>query len=257
MAPVAGPRINAGMVRKLVMERSSKSDRGFRWRGTDVARIEGLSDGVFGFAVTLLIVSLEVPKTFDELTATMRGFFGFAVTFYLLMRIWYMQYRFFRRYGLHDRVTIVLNAALLFVVLFYTYPLKFLASLLLGGARSTAIQPSQWWALLVIYGAGYGLITVLFILLDLNALRQREHLELTEREAFETRHTIRIGAGHLCVALLSIAVAIVCRPLDSRAGLFAGLTYFLIYPVGVLIGIADARRRRALFAPAATEAVAR
>jgi hypothetical protein len=34
---------------------------GFRWRSHEVTRIEGFSEAVFGFAVTLLIVSLEVP----------------------------------------------------------------------------------------------------------------------------------------------------------------------------------------------------
>jgi hypothetical protein len=41
---------------------SHHRDDGFRWRGTEITRIEGLSDAVFAFAVTLPIVSLEVPK---------------------------------------------------------------------------------------------------------------------------------------------------------------------------------------------------
>jgi len=39
----------------------------FRWRSHEISRIEGLSDAVFGFAITLLVVALEVPQTFDEL----------------------------------------------------------------------------------------------------------------------------------------------------------------------------------------------
>ena len=53
------------------------------------------------------------------------------VSFVLLFFVWFNQYKFFRRYGLRDTITVVLNAALLFVVLFYVYPLKFLFSFLI------------------------------------------------------------------------------------------------------------------------------
>jgi hypothetical protein len=81
---------------------------GFRWRGGEASRLEGLSDAVFAFAVTLLVVSLEVPKTFDELLVVLRGFFAFAVCFSILFWVWYDHYRFFRRYGLAD--SLELNA---------------------------------------------------------------------------------------------------------------------------------------------------
>ena len=99
-------------------------------RGEDVKRIETFSDAVFAFAVTLLIVSLEVPKSYEELLVSMRGFFPFALCFALLVRLWYDQHAFFRRYALDDRLTIFLNVCLLFIVLFFVYPLKFLFTLL-------------------------------------------------------------------------------------------------------------------------------
>src|SRR2546423_7860907 len=102
----------------------------FRWRGLEMARIDAFSDVVFGFALTLIVVSLEVPRTFAELMHAMRGFVGFALCFTLLIMVWYEHYKFFKRYALHDVWTIVLNTALLFVVLFYVYPLKFLFSVL-------------------------------------------------------------------------------------------------------------------------------
>lgn len=45
------------------------------------------------------------------------------------MIIWLKHYRFFRRFGLYNTTTIWINAALLFVILFYVYPLKFLYTL--------------------------------------------------------------------------------------------------------------------------------
>jgi hypothetical protein len=104
--------------------------RGFRLRGHQVTRVEALSDVVFGFALTLLGVSLEVPKTFDQLLKIMREFPAFAICFAILISLWHDHYRFFRRYGLQDSPTIFLNSLLLFIVILYVYPLKFLFSLL-------------------------------------------------------------------------------------------------------------------------------
>src|SRR6516165_7522767 len=95
----------------------------------EVSRVEGFSDAVFAFAITLLVVSLEVPKTFHELIATVRGFPAFAVCFALLFQVWWRHYRFFRSYDLEDAYVIVWTGVLLFVVLFYVYPLKFVWSL--------------------------------------------------------------------------------------------------------------------------------
>src|SRR3954469_10552494 len=154
------------MLREHLMHRQHEKD--FHWRGNEIARIEGLSDAVFGFAVTLLVVSLEVPKTFTELMEAMRGFGAFAVSFTLLLVVWYNQYKFFRRYALQDNLTVVLNAGLLFVVLFYVYPLKFVFTFLInmftghkgeirlpnGTTTNMVENPDQVASLMVIFGVG-------------------------------------------------------------------------------------------------------
>ena len=72
----------------LDLQEYTGGEREFRWRGREVTRLEGLTDAVFAFATTLLIVSLEVPHTFTELSAVMQGFVPFLLTFAQWWYIW-------------------------------------------------------------------------------------------------------------------------------------------------------------------------
>ena len=74
-------------------------------RGRDVTRLESFGDAVFGFALTRLVVSLEVPKSFADLIVAMKNFPAFAVCFAMLSMLWNSHYRFSSRYGLDDRIS--------------------------------------------------------------------------------------------------------------------------------------------------------
>ena len=119
-------------------------------RRHDISRLEAFSDAAFAFALTLLVVSLNVPRSYDELMTLVRGFPSFACCFALLVWIWHEHNMFFRRYGLQDSWTVFLNGLLLFVVLFYVYPLKFMfdsmfAMFAPGTSQVVTMTLSQLW----------------------------------------------------------------------------------------------------------------
>ena len=226
----------------------------FRIRGREMNRIEAVSDVVFGFALTLLVVSLQVPRTYAELVATMRGFPAFALTFAMLMMVWARHYYFFRNYGLDDAATIVLNTLLLFVVLFYVYPLKFLFNVVLepltGAANPgppSALQPvlqnADARGLMVIYGSGYAAVCLALAAMFWHAYRMRGALGLN---AFEIAHTTASMIAQLLnagVGLLSISVALMLKP--AQAG-YAGSVYLLVPVLLNVHGRLWRRRKRAL-----------
>ena len=230
---------------------------GFRLRGLgEVSRVEALSDGVIAFAITLLVVSLEVPRTFDELLVTMRGFLAFAITFGMLFHVWLVQYKFFRRYGLSDNFTIWMTALLLFVVLFYVYPLKFVwtfvVNALLGfgvtvqtaaGAAEPVVRREQIPMMLVVYGLGFAAVFAIFALLYMHAHRKRVELNLTELETFDTRTWFQENGLMSLVGVVSIALALAR---GGRYTAFSGMSYWLIAPVMFVHGHMRGRRRREL-----------
>ena len=232
------------MIRKLMSSPRSVRNEKDSKRNFEIQRIETFSDGVFAFAVTLLIVSLEVPKSFEELLITMRGFFAFGISFLLLVMIWNEQHRFFRNYGLEDIWTITLNGTLLFIVLFYVYPLKFLFSLMFSeqiyGAHNSpfTIKQSQVPLLMMIYAQGFMAIYSLFFLMYLHASRNATKLGLTSVEKFDCRTGMYRILIMVIAGLISFITALILN--NDKAGI-AGFAYFLIGPA---IAIFFARRMR-------------
>ena len=225
-----------------------RRDHGFRWRGREVSRIEGLSDAVFAFAVTLLVVSLEAPKRFDDLMKLMHGFVSFGICFLLLLMIWHAQYIYFRRYALDDRVSFLLNATLLFVVAFYVYPLKFLTTLLTNAitryqevdAAGNAIQAmrnADWRPLMMIYSAGFVALYVIFALMYMHAYKLRDALELNAMETYETRGVVMENVVMIGIGTIALVLAWFNHPQLS------GMIYFLIGPLQGWLGSVHGKGR--------------
>ena len=228
------------MIREHMAGRRVAGEKEFEWRGGDITRLEGFSDAVFAFAVTLLVVSLEVPKTYHELVEAMKGFAAFGVCFAVLAQVWYAHYRYFRRYGLQNPWTVFLNCVLLFTVLFYVYPLKFLFSVVFGG-RLMEVHEAR--VLFVIYGAGFAAISLIFALLYAHAWKHREQLALNSVERLRTRHTM---TDHLTMVIVGLTSAAIAWKVPARWISAAGWFYFLIGVYYTVAGMIYGSRERVL-----------
>jgi uncharacterized membrane protein len=215
----------------------------FRWRGGEITRLEAFCDVVFGFALTLLVVSLEVPRTYAELMAAMRGFLPFTLCFAQLILIWRAHYRFSRRYGLEDPYTVLLNIVLLFLVLFYVYPLKFVFTLVFspitGSPIAQGIGRHEASVLMRVYAIGFAAVFALFALMYARAYKFRRELALNPVEELETRFALRENVIMAAIGMISFAMAF-------KRPEWAGWWFFVLAPVLTIHGSIYGKRIRLL-----------
>lgn len=203
-----------------------------KWRGGQVTRIEALTDAVFGFAITLLFVSFDVPTSFDAMLRQLQGFLAFAACFALIILVWVYHYKLFARFDMDDGWTIFLNSLLLFVVLFYVYPLKFTFTSMfsfIAGTPTTFSDPEfQMPLMMTIYAIGYIAVFLVFALMYLHAYRQRTVLDLSPDDVFYAVNHVGSCLVMCAIGLLSIVLAWSVH--WKMAGMAAGFSYGLIGP---------------------------
>ncbi len=226
------------MLRKLLF--SSIQHHNFSYRGKEIFRIEGLSDGVFAFSVSLLVASLEVPQTFSELQIIAKGAIPFFLTVSLVFLFWYRQYIFFRRYGLNDFITISLNLAYLAVVIFYLYPLKFLFSLFISSwfgvdlfAKANEeglviLANEDFPQLIILFSTGYFLIWLIIFLLHQHVLQLSARFNFSKYEILFTQKEIRGALLNSLIGLFALTFAF------FNFVKYAGICYLFI-PVALII----------------------
>lgn len=224
---------------------------GFRLRGLEMTRTETFTDAAFAFAVTLLVVSIDqIPTNMDQLFDALRGIPAFLMSFALLMLFWGGHWGWSRRYGLEDTPSVLLSCALVFIVLCYVYPLKFLSALFMhwvsGGQLATGAMitsGSQLHTIFVIYGTGFVLMALIIVLLNAHALRQRKSLALNQIEIFLTKADLGAWAIVGGVGLLSVLLALVTPP--TTFGL-PGWVYMSLAIIMPIFGTLTGRRAKAM-----------
>jgi uncharacterized membrane protein len=223
-----------------------------------ISRLEEFSDAVFGFALTLLVITTSVPRNYDELIRTLQGIPAFACCFALLVWIWHEHDSFFERYPLQDGVTVVLNSLLLFLVVLYIYPLKFMFESFMSqvfGLRSDVnLRPMNFDELAsasAIYGLGFFALMSLFALLYRHAYRRRVELELSPLEAFDARSIL---GHHLVSAGVGLFAAVFALVAPRELAFLSPSSFALMGPGHWGYAVYADRRRRAFLASTARSA---
>jgi len=231
------------LVRSTLKEKSlHNSDSQFRFRGVDNTRVEALSDGVFAIATALLVISTSIPETYKELMLFIKDLVPFALCMALLMLIWFQHYVFFIRYGFKDAKIVAVNTLLLFLILFYIYPLKFLMQLLYDMFVAMFTQNQEAFnriftevilmentpSLMIIYGFGAASIFFTLAIMYLIAFNRAEQLALTNKEKYMTKISMR---ANLLMGAIPLVSSLFCMlPINPSTAFTIGGFIYWSYP---------------------------
>lgn len=184
-------------------------------------RLEALSDGVFAFAATLMVVNIGVNSDIISFKDEIPNIISFAVSFFIMMGIWKIHYNYFRRTNYVDNWVIALNMILLFTVLFYIFPVKSLLNTALNGTRMTFDEFSQLFQL---YSLGFAAIFLCIVLMYYRAFKKDTNHQDKNVLLFYTRHF----SLFVIVAIISLLLA------KFKVGLRIGVPGYIYASLGLL-----------------------
>lgn len=206
----------------------------FRMRGENMTRIETFVAASFGFAITMLIISLDdIPKDIEAFILAIKNVPSFVTSCAVIVLIWYKHADWSRRYGLEDAMTIFLSGALISIVLVFIYPLRLMMQglffVMTDGYFPLGIELNSWESLrtmFVFYGAGFLALTINFWALYAHALRQHQKLALSE---FEHNFTQRNVTDWLVSSVMSVLVIVVMVFVPTDYLIYIPHLFFLLF----------------------------
>lgn len=210
-------------------------DPDFRWRGTNVTRIENLSDIVFAIALGMLITGVDAPRDIAGLRQFLWNVFPTALGFAVLLGLWHGHYTFFRRYGVADKTIIFLNAVLIFVVLFMAYPLRFAFDSLFAFMTGDTDRSVEMGVMslkiagefVAFFSLAYAIAFLIFALMYGHILKKAELLSLNVFELTLTKQMRATRYGQCAIALFTAAMCY-WSPIYPMAGIFHSF-FFIAY----------------------------
>jgi TMEM175 potassium channel family protein len=190
--------------------------------GMNKARVESFSDGVFAFAITLLVLSITVPdlKVADDqllASALLRAIpqlVPYVTSFATIGIIWLNHHSMFHEVEKVKHTTLTLNLLLLLVVAFIPYPTSVVGRY---GALRSAV---------VLYGATFTAAGLAFTALWFDIRRNRLSREREDHARIRLT-TIRNLIGPV---IYPAATALAFRAPKTSLGIFFGLAAFYFLP---------------------------
>jgi uncharacterized membrane protein len=190
--------------------------------GMNKARVESFSDGVFAFAITLLVLGIPVPdvKLGDDqlltsaLLKAIPQLVPYVTSFATIGIIWLNHHSMFHEVEKVKHSTLTLNLLLLLIVAFIPYPTSVVGKY--GASRSVV----------VLYGATFTGAGLAFSALWFNIQRNRLSRERMDYARIRST-TIRNLIG---VLIYPAATALAFRAPKTSLGIFFGLAAYYFLP---------------------------
>jgi TMEM175 potassium channel family protein len=190
-----------------------------RFLGKD--RMEGFSDGVFGFAATLLVLDLTIhpPGTpLQQVLHAWPGYLAYIVSFLTIGGAWLLHTALTDHLAWADSLFLRLNLLVLLVVVFLPFPTGLVAEALHSSSGER------------VYVTIYGLTLLAIRLLGsaLDAYARHEHLYAPKAEGEELHNTQRkflpVVIGYVIAILIGLALPVVA------VVLYFGIAVYLVVP---------------------------
>ena len=190
-----------------------------------ISRLVAFCDGIFGFAITLLITTIPFslgnlpPSATNEqfivaLRTLLPSFFAYVLSFYIVGNYWVVHHRMFRHIIKYDFVLLWLNLTLLLFIVFLPLP-----TALLGRYGNNALVTA-------LYALTQAIIASLFLVMEWYASFQHRLIPPSVDQK-----TIRYGYLRALIAVGLFAFSIGLAFLNPQLAKLSWIAIFLVRPV--------------------------
>lgn len=222
-----------------IIYQNKDHDPRINYRGANTSRLDSLTDGVFGIAITLLIFNLANPNSFQDLLTFTKTLPAFLISISFLVMVWNEHLRFSEIYTLNDTKLVILNTLFIGLIIFYVYPLRFLTLFLTNFFFQTnievSIQGNQVPQLMIYYGfVAFALYFILYLFYH-RVYNMKAELILNDFETFYTKSQKKRLAIMFVVPLISIAVTMLINPFSYIAASVAGGVAYCLYTPLIIV----------------------